>query len=182
MCFKAKYFVLVYCLLCGRLALGQDVFHTKAAQINIKVRHHGHVSGFWSDQLEVLLDYSDATFVANLQKENIHSDDKLLQDELNVLSDNGFMLVGQFGLDYIETSTHNPFQFNFKGILIYEGNNLPIYGVGRLEHVDGGYVACLLSFKFTLRGDILPEEILKRHAVEDISVEVLQSILKPENY
>lgn len=177
-----KYYILFFCLLCTHLTLGQDVFHTKAAQINIKVRHHGHVSSFWANRLDILLDYSDATFVANLQKENIYSDDKLLLDELGVLSDNRFMLLGKFGLDYIETSTHSPFQFDFKGILIYNGNNLPVYGVGRLEHIDGGYVACLLSFNFTLRGEILPEEILTRHTVEDISVEVLQSILKPVNY
>ena len=119
--------------------------------------------------------------MANLQKENIHSDDKLLVDELDDLSYNLFELSGKFGMDHIETSNHSPFQFDFRGILSYKGNNLPVTGIGRLEHIDGGYVSCLLSFKFTLKGDILPEELLKRHTVEDISVEVLQSILKPRD-
>jgi len=180
--FIVKYYILVLCQLGFYQALSQDVFHTKAAQINIKVRHHGHVSSFWSDKLVVLLDYSDATFVANLQKENIHSDDKLLLDELNGLSDNGFELSGKFGMDHIETSSHTPIEFDYKGTLSYADNIITVSGLGRLEHIDGSYIACLLSFKFALDSSILPVEIKERHTVDDISVEVLQSVLKPKNY
>jgi len=175
-------FIVFSSLLSTQLALSQRVVHTKAAQTNIKIRHHGHVSEFWSDRLDILLNYSDASFSANLQKQNIHSDDILLEEELGDLTENLFELSGKLGMEYIETSNHSPFQFEFKGTLSFTGNKLPVSGLGRLEHIDGGYVACLLSFKFILDNAILPEEILKRHAVEDISVEVLQSILKPEEF
>jgi len=161
-------------------AIGQDVFHTRAAEIKIKVRHHGHVSNFYSNKLVVLIDYSDASFKANLKLKDIRSDDTLLEEELVGLQANEFVLSGKFGLDQIETSTHRPLQFDYKGILSYTGNRLSVYGVGQLEHIDGGEIACLLSFNFDIDSAILPDDIKNRHRVEDISVEVLQSILKPE--
>jgi hypothetical protein len=177
---KFLLFGVLYCI--THLVVGQEVVHTKAAQVVVKVKHHGRVSSFWSDKLNIFFDYSNATFTAYVDKADIHTIDSLLLKELRFAAFNNIELTGKFGIDHIETAKHDPMRFDFKGTLTYSTVNLPVDGIGELQHIDAGSIACILEFKFNLDSTVLTEKLRQEHNVENISIEVLQSLLKPQDF
>lgn len=159
---------------------GQDLFDTKSAEIVLKVRHHGHVSEVWSKRLNILLDLSDASFNSYLEKQSIETRDELLIDDLKALPER-IDLYGKFGVTEIQTTTHLPMEFDLKGKLAVGSNLIPVSGMAKLQHIDGGDIACLLSFEFVLPKDALPADFVERHSVDEIEIKVLQSILNPRS-
>jgi len=171
-------FILIYLSTLPLWVRGQDIFDTKNAEIVLKVRHHGVVSDIWSNQLHILLDLSNANFSSYLEKGSIQTRDDLLLKDLESLPQR-IELNGNFGTVEIQTTTHVPLIFPLVGKLSVGSTIIPVNGMAKLQHIDGGDIACLLSFEFTLSKEVLPLDMVKRHRVEEIEIRVLQSILNP---
>ena len=83
---------------------------------------------------------------------------------------------GKLDVEYINTNGHPPLEFEVKGILSTNQNE--IKGTGRLEHISSrGTFSCLLTLKFNLKLKDLGLKVKELNLKEDIQIEIVQIVL-----
>gem|GEM_PF-4052468 len=158
-----KYWFLAFLMLfCELVVEGQDILTTKTAQMVIKVKHHNAVSIIWTNGLNIMLNYDNATFESYVETDAVHVSDNMVKDVLDSLKDRYFELSGKFGMKYVQTTNHNPKEFDFEGSIVHGTRRIGVSGTGKLQHIGGGAsYSCLLSFNFPMDKNLLPKKLVK---------------------
>lgn len=64
------------------------------------------------------------------------------------------------GEDKIDTGKHSPKTFEFRATLNYKTSDLPISGIGSLEHIEGGsHLKCVLGLTFEVSAEFLQNRL-----------------------
>ena len=134
-----------------------------------------------SKKVTVLLDYETAKFdlyfdIATVQT-GIDSLDKLLAKQ----EGNFIEFEGKLGIEYVQTQSHAPQDFEVEGYLDCDYQCGVVQGKGRLEHIFGGTYSCVLTLSFLLNKNQLPFIIPLKGLHNEFTVDVIQTILKRTN-
>jgi hypothetical protein len=179
---------LIACLLPGMSSYGQEIFdneevyQTKGGQVTISMDYGYTSTLFQSNELHVQLNYDNAMLMAVLSVNTLVN--TAIGDK-GVGTDFPFSeitLTGKFGVDHIETSNHEPLQFEFSGVLAENQQEIPVQGSAELQHIGGGGdISCLLGFTITLDKSSLPAEFVFSEDLQEVRIQVLQTILNRRN-
>ncbi len=164
----------------GTPALAQEeVFQTMGGKVSISLDYGATSTLFQSNKLQVQLDYDNALLMAALPMNTLVDKSATGNPDGNPMSFTEITLTGKFGVDHIETSNHEPLQFEFTGVLAHDQQEIPVTGRAELQHIGGGGdVSCLLGFSFVLDKSSIPAEFTRNKDIKEIKVQVLQTVLK----
>jgi len=147
------------------------------------------ITGLWNDssftarsnQLGVILNYETAAFQLRLDKSTlvtgIDSLDKLLSQSTGHI----MHYEGTLGIEYIKTQKHPPLDFDVEGFLTCNPHYERLAGKGRLVHIFGDYYSCILNLTFHINLKETDLGINLPGLSDDIHVEIVQTVLKPDN-
>lgn len=159
-------------------AQNQDYYYTVDGAIIMNGVYKDSAIIAKSKKVTVLLDYETAEFrlyfdIATVQT-GIDSLDKLLaQQERNFVE-----FEGNLGIEYVQTQSHGPQDFEVEGYLDCDYQCGLIQGKGRLEHIFGDTYSCILTLSFLLNKNELPFPIPLVGLHDEFEVDVVQTILK----
>ncbi|MCF6353183.1 MAG: hypothetical protein L3J06_09255 [Cyclobacteriaceae bacterium] len=184
-CTKHKYWIFFLLLNAYSVSLvyGQEIYQIKGAVVIIEFDYGDSILQLQSRHLHIKLNNGNAEFIAKLNLNTlINTDDKNKQKQI-FLSEEEVLMIGKFKVDYIETSNHVPLQFEFSGVLSQNEVVIPVQGNAELQHVGGGgSISCMLGFSFILDSDVLKKNNLVKPNLRKVKVQVLQTVLKRNNY
>jgi hypothetical protein len=165
-------------LLFGTSVSGQEILQTLGGTVSINLDYGTSSTLLQGNKLKVQLNYDEAVLTAVLTMNSlVNPADRGSRINIDFPFDE-IVLTGKFGVDYIETSNHEPRQFEFAGILTQNGLEVPVHGMAELQHVGGGGdFSCLLGFNFTISRSSIPAEFNVADNLQEIKVQVLQTIL-----
>lgn len=160
---------------------GQEILQTLGGIISINLDYGNSSTLLQGNKLKVQLNYDEAVLTAVLTMSSLVNPADRGQKINADFPFEEIVLTGKFGVDYIETSNHEPRQFEFTGTLTRNGLEVPVHGMAELQHIGGGGdFSCLLGFNFTLSRSSIPPEFNIADNLQEIKVQVLQTILKRE--
>ena len=177
--YRSLLILIVLAILPGSLSYAQEIFQTKGGEVTINLAYGNTTVQLQSDKLQVQLDYDHALLTAVLPLNTLINTAQGGRRVTPQAALDELTLTGKFGVDHIETSNHEPLQFQFSGMLANDHQEIPVAGVAELQHIGGGGdVSCLLGFSFTLDKTAIPPEFADGGELREIKVQVLQTILK----
>lgn len=161
----------------------------KAQEIYKTVKGTVQITGAWNDsaliavsnELVVLLNYETAQFELRLDKSTLRTgvdsqDKKLKKFERDIL-----IYEGKLGIEYIQTQSHPPQDFEVEGYLTCAPHNENIIGKGHLEHIFGDVYSCILNMTFHLNLKEINLDIDLPGLQDEVHVEIIQTVLKRKN-
>ncbi|MBD80961.1 MAG: hypothetical protein CL840_18735 [Crocinitomicaceae bacterium] len=145
-----------------------------------------HITGVWNDsiitaisnELIVLLNYETARFEMRLDKSTLRTGIDSLDKELKELEGNILVYEGKLGIEYVQTQSHPPQDFEVEGYLTCAPHNENIIGKGRLKHIFEDVYSCILNMTFHLNLKEINLDIDLFGLDDEIRVEIIQTVLK----
>lgn len=173
--------ILVVLLIFGSNVKAQEVYGTINGTI--------HITGVWNDsaliavsnQLVVLLNYETAQFELRLDKSTLRTGIDSLDKKLKKLERDILVYEGKLGIEYVQTQSHPPQDFEVEGYLTCAPHNENIIGKGHLEHIFGDVYSCILNMTFHLNLKETNLNIDLPGLVDEVHVEIIQTVLKRES-
>jgi hypothetical protein len=178
--YRSKYWFrfLVLGLLLSTSVSAQEILQTLGGTVSINLDYGTSSTLLQGNKLKVQINYDEAILIATLTPSTlVNPSEQGIKINANFPFDE-IILTGKFGVDYIETSNHEPLQFEFTGALTQNGREVPVHGMAELQHIGGGGdFSCLLGFNFTVSSSLIPSEFDVPDDLKEIKVQVLQTIL-----
>lgn len=148
-----------------------------------------HITGAWNDsaliavsnELVVLLNYETAQFELRLDKSTLRTGVDSLDKKLKKFERDILIYEGKLGIEYIQTQSHPPQDFEVEGYLTCTPHNENIIGKGHLEHIFGDVYSCILNMTFHLNLKEINLDIDLPGLQDEVHVEIIQTVLKREN-
>jgi len=154
--FSIKYYLITIGIVLSVQANAQDVYRTQNGNMVITVVSADTVLKITSKEVLVLLNYENAKFKMKMDKSTFITGIDSLDKKLTLMKYEIIEFNGKLDVDYINTKGHPPIDFEVKGILSTNQNE--IKGAGHLEHISShGTYSCLLTIQFNLKkSDLVP--------------------------
>ena len=154
----------------------QDVYRTQNGNMVITTVSADTILKITTKELLVLLNYEDAKFGMKMDKSTFYTGNDSLDKKLALMKYDIIEFNGKLDIEYINTNGHPPLDFEVKGTLSTNQNE--IAGTGHLEHISSrGTFSCLLTLKFNLKVGDLGLNIEGLNLKEDIQIEIVQIVL-----
>ena len=172
----SKICLLLFSLIILTQGKAQDVYRTQNGSMLITTISADTILKITTKELLVLLNYEDAKFQMKMDKSTFYTGNDSLDKKLALMKYDIIEFNGKLDVEYINTNGHPPLEFEVKGILSTNQNE--IKGTGRLEHISSrGTFSCLLTLKFNLKLKDLGLKVKELNLKEDIQIEIVQNVL-----
>ncbi len=158
----------------------QEMYSTQTGSIQIKFSVNDSAVLAYSKQLIVVLNYETADFILTLDKSTLKTGIDSLDKKLERLKGEILRYEGKMDIDYIDTESHPPQDFEVEGFLNCAPHYHQILGKGHLEHIFSGTYSCILNISFHINLDDLDISLGVPGIGNTLHVEIIQTVLDRE--
>lgn len=153
-----------------------DIYYTRNANLEVHGKFNGENLHGSTKQLGISLDYETSEITLKLKINNIEFDvDSLNKILVNNQSEIEFR--GVLSLEYINTNSHPPQNFNVEGWGGVNDEKKRIKGTGELYHIDqSGNLACMLGM--TIKLNLHDHNVNIPRLENEVEIVVQQVLLK----
>ncbi|MFQ5334818.1 MAG: hypothetical protein ACE5DN_01960 [Flavobacteriales bacterium] len=158
----------------------EEVYITRNGDIRVNTVFRDSDLTISGKELQVNLNYETADITMKLDISTLRSVDPFIDSLLQLQRGVLITFQGRLGIDYVNTKSHPPQDFEVEGYL--QPAQVQIRGRGHLEHLfEGNFYACLLDMSFYLENSAL----LKPGNVDGMGdfthIDIIHTVLKRSN-
>jgi len=157
-----------------------ELFRTTEGIIQITGILNDSVITAKSNQLFVLVNYKEASFIIKLDPSTLETGIDSLDKKLLALKDQIIRYDGKLSIDDVQTYSYSTRKFKVTGFLNSNFHHEPIVGEGTLDHIMGGNFSSRLDMKFKINLEDINFKIDLPDLLQDIEVEIIETLLEPE--
>lgn len=158
----------------------QGTFSTTNGTIQIATLLNGESLIAKSNFLVVVINYESAHFEIRLDKSTLRTGVDSLDEKLKDLRGELLIFQGKLGVEFVQTQSHPPQDFEVAGYLTCAPHYDYIVGRGHLEHIFDGVYSCILNMSFDIDLREMMIDIGLAGLSNEIHVEIVQTVLKNE--
>lgn len=158
----------------------QATYSTTNGTIQLTTRLNEEPLTAKSNYLAVTINYETAQFELRLDKSTLRTNVDSLDQKLKNVQGDLLIFQGKLGIEFVQTKSHPPQDFEVAGYLTCAPHYDYIAGQGHLEHIFDGVYSCILNMSFDIDLKETMIDIGLAGLSNEIHVEIVQTVLKNE--